>query len=81
MIVIKFRSSDEAGHTLLKLKKMKKFVNELIDCMEEEEKYDYHERRESHGYEDDDDVEYREDPMRHERVRHDGRYAYRRGRM
>ena len=68
MMVIKFRSKEEHGDLMHKVKKMKKFTEDLEDMLEE-------------CYEDD-DLDYRgsyrrfydEDDMRME-----GRYGYRRG--
>lgn len=48
MVLVKFRSSEDAEHVTKKLKKMKTFINELIECIEDDED------------EFDDDVEYRE---------------------
>ena len=70
MKIIRFRSAKGTEHLMHKLKKMNKFIDELIDCVSEMEEVD----------DDDDDFDYREDE---ERMRRSGgsRYAYRRGRM
>jgi hypothetical protein len=72
MMVVRFRSESEAKDTLKKLKKMKSFVKEMIECFEDK-------------IEDDDDEDYRCDdeddeyePMSKHEVRH-RRGRYRRG--
>ena len=70
MIVVRFRSNDEHNDLLKKVKKMKKFTEELEDILEE-------------CYEDE-DMEFRGGSYRKEydedEVRHlEGRYGYRRG--
>lgn len=78
MIVVRYRSSEDTEHTLRKLKKMKRFVGELIECMEDE-----HSREDDDEY--DDDAEYREmEEMERGQYRGQyrgsgGRYSYRRG--
>ena len=74
MIVVKYRSSEDTEHTLRKLKKMKRFVGELIECMEDE-----HSREDYGDY--DGDVEYRDmEEMERDQYRgRGGRYNYRRG--
>ena len=70
MLVIKFRSNEEHSDLLHKVKKMKKFTDELEDMLEE-------------CYEDD-DVDYRGGSYRKEYDEEDmhmrgSRYGYRRG--
>ena len=70
MMVIRFKSEEDHEYLLKKVKKMKKFAEELEDCLEEameEGEADFRGGR----YRDDDDYE---DP----RMR-GGRYSYRRG--
>ena len=71
MMVIKFRSSEEHGDLLKKVKKMKKFTEELEDMLEECYEDDDLEFRGGGSYR----KEYDEDEMRHM----EGRYGYRRG--
>jgi hypothetical protein len=74
MMVIKFRSSEEHEDLLKKVKKMKKFTEDLEDCLEEAMEDDFEYRGGSYR------KEYDEDDMKHyERM--NGRYGYRRGRM
>ena len=69
MMVIKFRSKEEHGDLLHKVKKMKKFTDELEEMLEE-------------CYEDD-DLEFRGGSYRKEYddddMRMEGRYGYRKG--
>ena len=70
MMVIRFKSEEDHEYLLKKVKKMKKFAEELEDCLEEameEGEADFRGGR----YRDDDD--YEESSMR------GGRYGYRRG--
>ena len=71
MVVVRFRNNEEHDDLMKKVKKMKKFTEELEDMLAE-------------CYESD-DIDFRggsyrrefdEDDMRHE---HEGRYGYRRG--
>lgn len=69
MIVVRFRNSEEHEDLLKKVKKMKKFTDELEDMLEEcyeEDDYDYREEKYH--------KEWDEEP--HARG---GRYGYRRG--
>ena len=74
MVVVRFRSSEDAEHVTKKLKKMKMFINELIECMEDKyEEDDY-----------DDEVEYREQEAMYRKGGSSSsgtRYRYRGGRM
>ena len=70
MMVIKFRSSEEHGDLLKKVKKMKKFTDELEEMLEECYEEDDLEFRGGSYHK-----EYDEDEMRHM----EGRYGYRRG--
>lgn len=69
MVIVRFRDKEEHTDVMKKVKKMKKFIEEIEDMFEE-------------CY-DDEDADYRdeyEDDMRHEReMRVNGRYGYRRG--
>ena len=63
MVILKFRSSDEHEELLMKVKKMKKFTQDLEDCLEEAF---------------DDEVEYRGGYYRHDEEeprRMESRYA------
>lgn len=64
MMIIRFRNDEDHSDMLKKVKKMKKFAEELEDCLEEA--YDEPEYRASYRREYDED-EYR------------GRYGYKRG--
>ena len=70
MIVVRFKNKEEHSDLVKKVKRMKKFTEELEDWLEECEDYD-------------DDIDYRRGRYRHEyddeEMRHDGRYGYRRG--
>jgi hypothetical protein len=69
MMVIKFRSSEEHGDLLKKVKKMKKFTDELEDMLEScEEEVDFRGGSYRRHYDDED-------------MRAEGRYGYRRGGM
>ena len=74
MMIVRFRSKGDHEELLKKIKRMKKFTEELEDCLEEayDEDYDYRETMRGsfrHSeYEDD------EEPK-------GSRYSYRRGRM
>lgn len=68
MMVIKFRSSEEHEDLLKKVKKMKKFTEDLEECLEEAMEDDFEYRGGSYR------KEYDEDDRRME-----GRYGYRRG--
>lgn len=72
MIVVRFRSNDEHEDLMKKVKKMKKFTEELEECLEEamyeEDEPEY--RGGSYRKEDWDDYEMK-----------NGRYGYRRGGM
>ena len=70
MMIVKFRSSEEHSDLLKKVKKMKKFTEELEDCLEEAmESGEMEFRGSSYRHEYDDE----EDPKM------EGRYGYRRG--
>lgn len=71
MIVLKFRNNAEHEDILKKVKRMKKFTEELEDCLEEasKEEDDYSFRGGSYRRDYDD-----------EDMRMEGRYGYRRGR-
>jgi hypothetical protein len=71
MMVIKFKSSEEHSDLLHKVKKMKKFTDELEEMLEECYEEDDLEFRGGGSYR----KEYDEDEMRHM----EGRYGYRRG--
>lgn len=71
MMVIRFRNKEEHGDLMHKVKKMKKFTDELEDMLEqcyEDEDYDFRGGSYRRRYDDDD-------------WRMEGRYGYRRGRM
>lgn len=70
MMLIRFKSEEDHEYLLKKVKKMKKFAEELEDCLEEEMEEGEAEFR-GGRYRDDDD--YEEPHMR------GGRYSYRRG--
>lgn len=66
-MVVKFRSESDVKDTLKKLKKMKMFVKDIIECFEEK-------------IEEDDEEDYRyDDEDRYERMSEHGG-SYRRGR-
>jgi len=67
MMVIRFRSESEAKDTLKKLKKMKSFVKEMIECFEDK-------------IEEDDDEDYRYDDEEDYEHMNEHRGSYRRGR-
>lgn len=70
MMVVRFRSDSEAKDTLKKLKKMKMFVKEMIECFEDKIE------------EDEDDEDYRYDDEYDRMSEHGGHYRrgrYRRG--
>lgn len=68
MLVVKFRSSEEHEDLMKKVKKMKKFSEELEDLLEEcyEEEADFRK-------------DYRRDYDEEDMHRIEGRYGYRRG--
>lgn len=66
-MVVRFRSESDAKDTLKKLKKMKMFVKEMIECFEDK-------------IEEDDDEDYRYDDEEYERMNERGGSSYRRGR-
>lgn len=67
MMIVRFRSKSEHEDILKKIKKMKKFTEDLEECLEESiDNEEYDSRRHNEDY-DDDEIEYR------------GRYGYRRG--
>ena len=66
MMVVRFRSESDAKDTLKKLKKMKMFVKEMIECFEDK-------------IEEDDDEDYRYDDE-YEHMNERGGSSYRRGR-
>lgn len=70
MLVVKFRSNEEHGDLMKKVKKMRKFADELEDLLQEcyEDEVDYRGGSYRREY-DEDDARYME-----------GRYSYRRGR-
>ena len=71
MMIVKFRSSEEHSDLLKKVKKMKKFTEELEDCLEEAmegDDLDFRGRSSyRHEYDDEEDSKV------------EGRYGYRRG--
>lgn len=70
MVIVKFKNEEHHEDVLRKVKRMKKFTEELEDWLEEceeDEEADFRGSRYRHEYDEDD-------------MRHDGRYAYRRGR-
>ena len=67
MVVVRFRGESEAKDTLKKLKKMKLFVKEMIECFEDK-------------LEDDDEEDYRYDDEDYEHMNERGGSSYRRGR-
>ena len=71
MMVVRFRSESEGKDTLKKLKKMKAFVKELIECFEDKMDDEY-----------DDDEDYREDDEYYDDMEHSHKHPshYRRGR-
>ena len=74
MMVVRFRSSEEHGDLMHKVKKMRKFTEELEDMLNECYEEDEPEYRGGRMYRRD----YDEDDMRHYDRIH-GRYGYRRG--
>ena len=70
MMVVRFKSKEHHSDMVKKLKKMQRFTDELIDCLED-------------GYDDDDELEYRgiryRDHDYEDEMIHEGRYGYRRG--
>ena len=70
MMVVRFKSSEEHGDLMKKVKKMRKFTEELEemleDCLEEDD-YDFRGGSYRKSYDDED-------------MRMEGRYGYRRGR-
>ena len=77
MVMIRFRSKSEEKDTLRKLKKMHKFVKELITCFEDNEEIDDDE--DYRRYDDDEDYRYNdEDNVEHMRSRSSARGRYRR---
>lgn len=71
MVVLKFKSNEEHGDLLKKVKKMKKFTEELEDCLEEAMEYGEMDFRGGSSYRHDYDDE--------EEPRMEGRYGYRKG--
>ena len=71
-MVIRFKTSEEHGDLLKKVRKMKKFTDELEDMLEDCYEDDEMDFRGGRMYRKD----YDEDEMMHE---HEGRYGYRRG--
>lgn len=67
MLVIRFRSNDEHSDLMHKVKKMKKFTEELEDMLNECYEYEEPEFRDNRKYYDEDDMKV------------EGRYGYRRG--
>lgn len=69
MMVIRFRTQEDYEYLLKKIKKMKKFAEELEDCLTdaiEDDDVDYRGARYRKEYDEDD-------------MRYEGRYGYRRG--
>ena len=66
-MVVRFRSESDAKDTLKKLKKMKMFVKDMIECFEDK-------------MEEEDDEDYRYDDEEYERMNERGGSPYRRGR-
>ena len=66
MVVIRFRSSAEHEELMRKVKKMKKFTDEILDCLEEKSEGEDYEFRGGYRKEMEDEPEYR-----------GGRYGYR----
>lgn len=74
MILVKFRNTAEHSDVLNKIKHMKKFMNELEECLEdviEQEDLDFRDTRRHMDYDDEDEMYAR---------RGGGRYGYRGGR-
>jgi hypothetical protein len=74
MILVKFRNTAEHSNVLNKIKHMKKFMNELEECLEdviEQEDLDFRDTRRHMDYEDEDEMY---------ASRSGGRYGYRGGR-
>ena len=67
MMVVRFRSESDAKDTLKKLKKMKMFVKDMIECFEDK-------------IEEDDDEDYRYDDEEDYEHMNERRGSYRRGR-
>ena len=72
MVMIKFRNSEEHEDLMKKVKKMKKFTEELEDMLEECYEEDDLDFRDSRSY---------RKPYDEEGMRMEGRYGYRRGGM
>ena len=71
MMIVRFRSESEAKDTLKKLKKMKMFVKDMIECFEE--------KIEDEEDDEDNDEDYRYDEDEYEHMNKRGG-RYRRGR-
>lgn len=67
MIVLKFRSSEEHEELMKKVKKMKKFTDEILECLEEKSEGDDYSFRGG----------YRREMMEDEPEYRGGRYGYR----
>ena len=67
MMVIRFKSKEDHKDVMKKVKKMKEFIEDLEDCLEDviEEDADFRGGRYRDEYDDE--------------MRHEGRYAYHRG--